>query len=74
MKVVDRDTLKEMIENNEDISNVDTSEITDMSGIFSFSSITSLPENFNTSNVTDMSHMFSIVRSRNYQLILIRIK
>lgn len=42
-----------------DVSNFDTQNVKDMSGMFSCSSLTSLDiSNFNTKNVTDMSEMF----------------
>ena len=51
MKVVDEKTLRQMIRDNEDISNVDTSQITDMSDLFMNNhTITSWPNNFDTSN------------------------
>lgn len=45
---------------NLDISNFDTSKVTNMSGMFNgCGSLTNLDlSNFNTSNVTDMSNMF----------------
>ena len=58
MKVVDREELKKMIDNNEDISKVDTSQITNMCDLFNSSKITKLPSNFNTINVRNMGYMF----------------
>ena len=60
MRVVTKEELRKMIKNNEDISNVDTSQITDMNRLFCDSKITELPTNFNTSNVTNMELMFKI--------------
>ena len=45
MRIVDRDTLRRMIKNKEDISNVDISQITDMSYMFAGSDIVELPDN-----------------------------
>jgi surface protein len=41
-----------------DLSEWDTSKVTNMHSMFEDSKIASLPESFDTSNVTDMNHMF----------------
>ncbi len=52
---------------NIDISNFDTSNVTDTSGMFYFSSLVKfkMPKKINTSKVTNMSHMFSIFGNKN---------
>ena len=55
-----REQLIRMIRNNEDVSNVDTSDITDMSFLFENNTIFNQDiSKWNVSNVTDMSYMFS---------------
>ena len=61
-----KDELKELIEqlikergDNADLNDIDTSEITDMSSLFSFSHFNGDISGWDVSNVKDMSHMFS---------------
>tara|TARA_B110000208_G_scaffold101489_1_gene126440 strand:+ start:253 stop:1059 length:807 start_codon:yes stop_codon:yes gene_type:complete len=58
-KVVDEEMLKEMIANNDDITFVCTSKITDLSRLFSHSDFNQPIGNWDVSNVTNMSGMFS---------------
>ena len=52
--------------NSIDLSNLDTSKVTDMSDMFSGCGLTSLDlSSFNTSNVTDMSYMFNLCSELN---------
>ena len=57
-KVVDEIMLKEMISNNDDITFVCTSKITDLSRLFSHSDFNQPIGNWDVSNVTNMSGMF----------------
>ena len=57
MKVT-RDKLLEMIKNNEDISDVDTSGITNMSYLFQDSEFNQDISNWNVSKVKNMERMF----------------
>ena len=58
MKKVTKEELRDMILNGEDISKVDYSEITDMSGMFyKCTNLKEIPH-LDTSKVTDMSWMF----------------
>ena len=51
-----------------DLSKLDTSEITDMSDLFTYSLFNGDISNWNTSNVTHMSYMFSSAKSFNQAL------
>jgi len=57
-KVVDEEMLKEMIANNDDITFVCTSKITDLSSLFFESDFNQPIGNWDVSNVTDMNAMF----------------
>jgi surface protein len=57
-KVVDEIMLKEMIANNDDITYICTSKITDMKEMFSGSEFNGDISNWDVSNVTDMKEMF----------------
>ena len=58
-KVVDEEMLKEMIANNDDITFVCTSKITDLSSLFFESDFNQPIGNWDVSNVTDMHYMFA---------------
>jgi hypothetical protein len=58
-KVVDSVMLYTMVKNGEDVSNVVTTKITNMSGLFSKTKPNGDITNWDVSNVTDMSNMFS---------------
>ena len=75
MKVVNRNELIKMIKNNEDISSVDTSKVTDMNELFWDSQMTELPDSFNISKVRDMTHMFqdSKLSEKGYNKLLINL-
>ena len=75
MRVVDRDTLIELIVNKKDFSNVDTSKVEIMRYMFRESKIKVLPKNFNFSNVTDIIHMFlkSELSEKGYNELLINL-
>jgi len=58
--------LKKMIEDNENVSNVNTSQITDMSGLFKMKpNFNDDISNWDVSNVTNMSYMFEASSSFN---------
>ena len=57
--VVSENQLRDMIDNNEDISNVITSKITDMRLMFYSNNLNGDISSWDVSNVTDMSWMFS---------------
>ena len=59
-KKVTREELKQMIINGEDVTNIDTAGITDMSWLFyNATSFNQDISKWNVSNVTNMSFMFS---------------
>ena len=58
-KVVNEDQLREMIENNLDISSVVTSKVTNMSNLFFNSQFNGDISNWDVSNVINMARMFS---------------
>ena len=57
--VPDKNTLKELINSNLDVSNLNVSHITDMRYLFQNSTFNGDISKWNVSNVTDMSYMFS---------------
>ena len=68
-KVVDEKMLREMVKNEEDVTRVVTSHITDMKNLFNW--VTSFNQNidsWDTSNVTDMQGMFSVATSFNQDI------
>jgi surface protein len=68
-KVVDEKMLREMVKNEEDVTRVVTSHITDMKNLFNW--VTSFNQNigsWDTSNVTDMQGMFSVAPSFNQDI------
>ena len=67
-KVVDEEMLKEMIANNDDITFVCTSKITDLSSLFFESDFNQPIGNWDVSNVTDMWTMFFDAESFNQDI------
>ena len=57
--VPSKDIIRELIDSDLDVSNLDVSRITDMSYLFQSSTFSGNIANWNVSNVTNMSHMFS---------------
>lgn len=69
MEKVTREELKEMINNGEDVTKVNTSEITDMRHLFSFKLLFNQDiSEWDVSNVTDMSWMFNEAHSFNQDI------
>ena len=67
--VVDREMLDQMIENEEDVSKVCTTRISDMSFLFHFNSVFNQPiGNWDVSNVTEMTEMFRDAQSFNQDI------
>jgi len=56
--VVDEAMLREMVANEEDITKVVTTFVTDMNGMFNFSNLNQPIGNWDVSNVTEMRYMF----------------
>ncbi len=64
-----REQLEAMIENGDDVTNVNTSQITDMSGLFAFNvDFNQDISNWDVSNVTTMSAMFLAATSFNQDI------
>ena len=56
--VVDESMLREMVQNEEDVTRVCTTKVTDMSGLFAESTFNEDIGSWDVSNVTDMNSMF----------------
>jgi surface protein len=66
---ITREELEEMIESGENVTQVNTSQIIDMSGLFAYQSDFNQDiSNWNVGNVTNMSRMFETARSFNQDL------
>jgi len=64
-----REQLKAMIDNGEDVTNINTSQITDMSGLFSMEvDFNQDISKWDVSNVTNMSSMFSNAEAFNQDI------
>jgi surface protein len=67
--VVDETILREMVENDEDVSCICTSKITDMNSLFENKLLFNQDiGSWDTSNVTDMENMFSLAESFNQDI------